>query len=151
MNWIVHIILLVLGEIWSYGSNLTSLFLVEVFAETLNIKSYQPRQKHCRGSAQTKCIFIVTSEFYMPRQKMLKFEGCGFCFSCIFICKFQSLCNLPVTLLFLFGLKCLDFFSIWVLFHEHSWFTGQQQKGEAISLTLLYHFHLLHRHSLCTS
>ena len=89
---------------------------------------------------------IVTSEFYMPRQKMLKLEGCGFCFSCIFICKFQSLCNLQVTLLSLFGLKCSDFFSIWVLFHEHSWFTGQQWKGEAISLTLLYHFCLLHRH-----
>ena len=37
-------------------------------------------------------------------------------------------------------------FSIWVFFHEHSWFTGQQRKGEAISLTPLYHFHPLHRH-----
>ena len=30
------------------------------------------------------------------------------------------------------------FLSIWVFFHEHSRFTGQQGKGEAISLTLLY-------------
>ena len=37
-------------------------------------------------------------------------------------------------------------FSIWILFHEHSQFTGQQEKGEAISLTSLYHFHPLHRH-----
>ena len=37
------------------------------------------------------------------------------------------------------------FFSIQVFFHEHSRFTGQQEKGEAISLTTLYHFHLLHR------
>ena len=37
-------------------------------------------------------------------------------------------------------------FSIWILFHEHSRFTGQQEKGEAISLTSLYHFHPLHRH-----
>ena len=34
------------------------------------------------------------------------------------------------------------FFSIWVFFHEHSQFTGQQEKGEVICLTGLYHFHL---------
>ena len=38
------------------------------------------------------------------------------------------------------------FFSIWVFFHEHSQFTEQQRKGEAISLTPLYHFHPLHKH-----
>ena len=38
------------------------------------------------------------------------------------------------------------FFSIWVFFHEHSRFTGQQGKGEGIYLTPLYHFHPLHRH-----
>ena len=38
------------------------------------------------------------------------------------------------------------FFSIWVFFHEHSRFTGQQGKGEGIFLTPLYHFHPLHRH-----
>ena len=60
-----------------------SLLLVEAFAEVvnvnteaLNIKSCQPRQKHCRRKAEAKCIF--TSAFYLPRQKMLKFEGCNF-------------------------------------------------------------------------
>ena len=38
-------------------------------------------------------------------------------------------------------------FSIWVFFHEHSRITGQQRKGEAISLIPLYQFHLLHRFS----
>ena len=38
------------------------------------------------------------------------------------------------------------FFSIWVFFHEHSRFTGQQGKGEGIFLTPLYHFQPLHRH-----
>ena len=38
------------------------------------------------------------------------------------------------------------FFSLWVFFHVHSRFTGQQRKGEAIYLTPLYHFHPLHRH-----
>ena len=38
------------------------------------------------------------------------------------------------------------FFSIWVFFHEHSRFTGQQGKGEGIYLTPLYYFHPLHRH-----
>ena len=37
-------------------------------------------------------------------------------------------------------------FSISVFFHEHPRFTGQQGKGEAISLTLLYHFHPLESH-----
>ena len=36
--------------------------------------------------------------------------------------------------------------NIFFFFHEHSWFTGQQGKGEVISLIPLYHFHLLHRH-----
>ena len=39
----------------------------------------------------------------------------------------------------------MDFFSIWVFFHEHSQFIVQLEKGEAIPLTPLYHFHLLHR------
>ena len=38
------------------------------------------------------------------------------------------------------------FFYIWVFFHEHSRFTGQQGKGEVIYLTPLCHFHPLHRH-----
>ena len=37
-------------------------------------------------------------------------------------------------------------FSICVFFHEHSRFTRQRGKGEAISLSSLYHFHLLHGH-----
>ena len=32
------------------------------------------------------------------------------------------------------------------IFHEHSRFTGQDGKGEAISQTLLHNFHLLQRH-----
>ena len=39
-----------------------------------------------------------------------------------------------------------DIFSIWVFFYEHSRFTGQQGKGDAISLNPLYHFHLLRKH-----
>ena len=39
------------------------------------------------------------------------------------------------------------FFSIWVFFHKHSRFTGQQGKGEDISFSPLYHFYPLHRHS----
>ena len=35
------------------------------------------------------------------------------------------------------------FFSIWVFFHEHSQFTGQQEKGKVICLTGLYHFYPL--------
>ena len=38
------------------------------------------------------------------------------------------------------------FFSIFILFHGHSRFTGQQGKGEAICSTPLYHFHPLQRH-----
>ena len=38
------------------------------------------------------------------------------------------------------------FFSIWIFFHEHSIFTGQQGKGEGVFLTPLYHFQSLHRH-----
>ena len=37
------------------------------------------------------------------------------------------------------------FFSVWVFFLKHSLFTGQQGRGESISLTPLYHFYTLHR------
>ena len=42
---------------------------------------------------------------------------------------------------FLFFFFFVGFF--WVFFHEHSRFTGQQGKGEAIFLSPLYHFHPL--------
>ena len=51
------------------------------------------------------------------------------------------------------GLKMLEtitteaiVFLSWFFFQEHLEFIGQQGKREAISLTPLYHFHLLHRH-----
>ena len=40
----------------------------------------------------------------------------------------------------------VGFFSVWVFSHDHSRITGLQGKGEGISLTPHYHFHLLHRH-----
>ena len=45
-----------------------------------------------------------------------------------------------------FNSSKLIFFTIWVLFHEHSRITGLQGKGEGIPLTPHYHFHPLHRH-----
>ena len=48
--------------------------------------------------------------------------------------------------MFLFKLWLKLFFSVWVFFHKHSRFTGQQGKGETISLTPLHHFHPLHGH-----
>ena len=38
------------------------------------------------------------------------------------------------------------FFSIWVFFHEYLQFSGQQRKGEAISLYPFCHYHLLHKY-----
>ena len=63
MNWILHIILLILGEIWReqlYKFTLVDVLakVAKVNAEALNTKSYQPWQKHCRGSAEAQCIFI---------------------------------------------------------------------------------------------
>ena len=37
-------------------------------------------------------------------------------------------------------------FSIWVFFHKHLRFTGQQVKGQVICLAPLYHFYPLYRH-----
>ena len=48
--------------------------------------------------------------------------------------------------LFFISYTVMTYFSVWVFFHEHSRFTGQQVKGEAISLKALYHFYPLHRH-----
>ena len=45
-----------------------------------------------------------------------------------------------------FSSQELFFFSIWVLFHENSRFTGPQREGEGIPLTPHCHFHPLHRH-----
>ena len=38
-------------------------------------------------------------------------------------------------------------FPIWVFLHKHLRFIGQQGKEEVISLSPLYHFQPLHRHS----
>ena len=38
------------------------------------------------------------------------------------------------------------FVSIWFFFHKHSRFPGQQENGEHISLSPLYHPHPLHSH-----
>ena len=38
------------------------------------------------------------------------------------------------------------FFTICVFFYEHSRFTGQQEKWEAVSLTPIYHFQSPYRH-----
>ena len=72
LDWILHIILLITGEIWSKASNLTCLLLVNVFAEVpqvnaeaLNIKSYHLRQKHCQGSAEAKFIFIQLPQHFI--------------------------------------------------------------------------------------
>ena len=35
---------------------------------------------------------------------------------------------------------------IWIFFHEHAQFTGQQGKGEAFSLTPCYHIHPFYRY-----
>ena len=44
------------------------------------------------------------------------------------------------------NIKQIYFFSIWVFFHENSWFTGHQGKEKSFCLTPLYHFHPLYRH-----
>ena len=40
----------------------------------------------------------------------------------------------------------LVFFSVWILFHEHSRITGQQRRGMLFILTTLYIFYPFHRH-----
>ena len=54
------------------------------------------------------------------------------------------LCNFLVTMVTL--KNGMNFFSMWVFFHEHSRFTGLQGKGEGILLTPHYRFHPLRRH-----
>ena len=53
------------------------------------------------------------------------------------VCSYMSLCRIS----FFF----FSFFFIRFFFSRISWFTGQQWKGEAISLTPLYHFQPFHR------
>ena len=57
--------------------------------------------------------------------------------------------QIPVFLgdtLVYFFLFFFPFFSFWVFFHDHSQITGVKMKGEGISLSAHYHFHLVHRH-----
>ena len=62
----------------------------------------------------------------------------------IYLCMCLSI-YIPIFIFFLSFFLSL-FFSIWVFFREHSRFTGLQGKGEGISLTPHYHFHLLQGH-----
>ena len=56
--------------------------------------------------------------------------------------------NKSQSMVYCAGPRCLFyivcFFSIWVFFHEHLRFTGQQGKGEGIYLTRLYHTQPVH-------
>ena len=68
------------------------------------------------------------------------------CHSNLLIWIFQLLWQLTVKINKVWNLKSIKvFFSIWVFFHEHLRFGGQQRKREVISLTPLYHFHPLRR------
>ena len=58
----------------------------------------------------------------------------------------QELPHLPRLLPPNFPPLSTFFLSFWLYFHEHSRFTGQQGKGEPISLTCLYYFQPLQRH-----
>ena len=62
--------LLIPGEIWSKGSNLTSLLLVKFLPQLQRSKTL-PRKS--RGKMY---FHIVTSVFYLLLQKMLKLKGC---------------------------------------------------------------------------
>ena len=59
---------------------------------------------------------------------------------------FFGLCILEETTNCIFAEYLFIYFSMGVFFHNHSWTTGLQGKGEGISLTPHYHFHLLHWH-----
>ena len=54
---------------------------------------------------------------------------------------YQAYPNSPSDHLF----STYTIFFIWVFSYEHSQFTGQQGKGEAISLIPLFHLHLPHK------
>ena len=80
---IIVFIILILGEIWRKGSNFTSLLHVDVFAEVTNVNTKAlyinstTLGKNIADEVLRENVFhIVISAFYLPRQKMLKFEGC---------------------------------------------------------------------------
>ena len=89
-------------------------------------------------------------------QNMFKFNNLRYqktsltFFSCLYRLPLISLMFFLVLVLLTLRMYSKFFFffflSIWVFFHEHSRFTGQQEKGEGIYLTPLYHFHPLHGH-----
>ena len=58
----------------------------------------------------------------------------------------STILSILLILALFYAYEIVFLFSVWVFFHEHSRFKGQQGKGEAISLTLLCHFRPLHRH-----
>ena len=60
--------------------------------------------------------------------------------SCIFVTFLISSYRQKSSICFIY------FFLYGFFFHKNSWFTGQQGKEEAISITPLYFFHPLHRH-----
>ena len=90
--------------------------------------------------------FMKTRFCYMrdisPWCSNRSFSSPGFLFSHTSKKQQKSSCNFHMHFL----TPSFFFLFIWVFFHEHSLFTGQQGKGEGIILTPLYHFNPLHRH-----
>ena len=105
----------------------TKLFYIVNFCNTVYLieqKIYYHYYDHCK---HTKPYQRINYDFFKVVKHVIRFS--------VYILR-----NFKIGLVFFFL-----FFSICVFFHEYSRFTGQQGKGEAISLSLLYHFYPFHR------
>ena len=92
------------------------------------------------SNKQSQTIFVPGIQYSESFKLVTKFP-------LVHIQQTQLLKNpIKATVYFLNLIVLFFFFSIWIFFHEHSRFTGQQEKREAISLAPYNHFHPLHRH-----
>ena len=109
----------------------------------------QHKPKKCIQLVQAQyCLFFLVHLFVLSYLfiSIYIFYLLLFCFLMVFSQTHAWISTKPTTVGNCTYCCIYIFFSIWVFFHKHSQITGLQGKGESISLTPHYCFHLLHRH-----
>ena len=110
-------------------------------------RTFTYKKAHTHTQVQDEDIRILERFTCLLYSRATTFESVSECRHHLFTKQGRQVDTIPPTKnALLQHIKRGVFFFFVVFFHEHSPFTGQQGKGEAISLTPLSHFHQLYRH-----
>ena len=146
MNWFLYRLIKTNRTIASYrryyclsslNRNLRLLSSLVFTFTTFEVGLFQGPERQCQSFEKVQVRKIFQGLTPHPQNLQLNVASLHEEQRAVFKSLFRTLLNHTVN---------QAIFLVWVFFHEHPRFNGQQEKGKAIPLTPLYHFHPLHRH-----